>query len=112
MKKIDRLAVYEKYHGHCGYCGREIAIKDMQVDHMKPKCFGGGNDADNLMPTCKKCNHYKRAMSVEGYRILMRDLHKRVSAIYIHQVAVNFGMATITPFDGIFYFEKCDKTMT
>ncbi|HEY1201091.1 MAG TPA: hypothetical protein VGE79_08930 [Niastella sp.] len=26
--------------------------------------------------------------------------------IYIHKVAVNFGIATITPWDGKFYFER------
>lgn len=29
-KKIRQL-VYDKYGGHCAYCGREIAYKDMQV---------------------------------------------------------------------------------
>lgn len=34
-KKI-REEVYRKYDGHCAYCGREIAYKDMQVDHFRP----------------------------------------------------------------------------
>lgn len=34
-KKI-RKEVYRKYDGHCAYCGREIAYKDMQVDHFLP----------------------------------------------------------------------------
>ena len=34
-KKI-RMALYEKYNHRCGYCGCEIAYKDMQVDHLKP----------------------------------------------------------------------------
>ena len=29
-KKIREL-VYAKCNGHCAYCGREIAYKDMQV---------------------------------------------------------------------------------
>jgi hypothetical protein len=32
-----------------------------------------------------------------------------VQNIYIHKVAVNFGMATIVPWDGKFYFEKKNR---
>lgn len=38
MNKNVRQAVYAKYNGHCAYCGCEIDYKDMQVDHIKPKC--------------------------------------------------------------------------
>lgn len=53
-KKI-REAVYAKYDGHCAYCGREIAYKDMQVDHFFPlRSWGiedtGSDDILNLMP--------------------------------------------------------------
>lgn len=104
-----RPEIHQKYGGRCGYCGREIDLKEMQVDHMVPKGMNGGNDIENLMPSCQQCNHYKRCNTVEGFRITMRDLHKRVSLIYIHKVAVNFGMATIKPFDGKFYFEKYER---
>lgn len=36
ISKSKREAVYRKYDGHCAYCGREIAYKDMQVDHFLP----------------------------------------------------------------------------
>ena len=29
--KIDRQKVYDKYNGHCAYCGKAITIKDMTV---------------------------------------------------------------------------------
>lgn len=32
ISKKTREAVYQKYAGHCAYCGRPIAYKDMQVD--------------------------------------------------------------------------------
>jgi len=116
--KIDRIKVYEKYNGHCGYCGKEIALKEMQVDHMIPKSAIGyylRNDSsafdkihsfDNLMPSCRRCNHYKRADNVEQFRFSMKDLHKRIEKIYINKVAVDFKMIEIKPFDGKFYFEK------
>ncbi|MDB5207367.1 MAG: endonuclease, partial [Flavisolibacter sp.] len=36
----------------------------------------------------------------------MTSLHERLETIYILKVAVDFGIATIKPFDGKFYFEK------
>lgn len=36
ITKADRLRVFNKYGGHCAYCGREMEIKEMQVDHMIP----------------------------------------------------------------------------
>ena len=40
INKKTRELVYKKYDGHCAYCGKEIEIKDMQVDHMYPKAYG------------------------------------------------------------------------
>lgn len=44
IPKAVRKQVYEKYNGHCAYCGRPIAYKDMQVDHIKAKYVGGAID--------------------------------------------------------------------
>lgn len=51
-KKIRQI-VYDKHRGHCAYCGREIAYKDMQVDHIYPQYRGGKDDLDNLNPACR-----------------------------------------------------------
>jgi 5-methylcytosine-specific restriction endonuclease McrA len=117
--KVDRQLIYEKYDGHCAYCGQEIALKQMQVDHYYPKCepslaehFGGLTDVnhiDNLMPSCRQCNHYKRADQPKSWRVTMATLHQRIEKIYINRVGVNFGMVTIKPWDGKFYFEKINR---
>ena len=113
--KINRIKVHEKYNGRCGYCGKMIALKEMQVDHMIPKSalgyrsentFEKIHSFENLMPSCRRCNHYKRADNVEQFRYSMKDLHKRLEKIYINNVAVDYKMIEIKPFDGIFYFEK------
>lgn len=106
MNKKLRQQVYDKCNGHCGYCGRAIEYKAMQVDHIFPKCCRGGDTIENLMPTCRRCNHYKRANTLENFRNLMMSLHQRLGKIYILSVAVNFGMCEVKPFDGVFYFER------
>lgn len=109
--KINREHVHSKYGGRCAYCGQEITLKQMQVDHYYPKRMPNidVNHIDNLMPACKLCNHYKRAQMPEVWRVTMMTLHKRIENIYINKVGVNFGMVTIKPWDGKFYFEKQQK---
>lgn len=35
FNKLVREKVYQKYNGHCAYCGCELQYKDMQVDHIE-----------------------------------------------------------------------------
>lgn len=120
MTKDKRLKVYTKYNGHCAYCGKEIAIKDMQVDHLVPQngWYRDPKDApskeyieslENLMPSCGRCNHYKRVSKLESFRVLMKTLHERTQKIYINKVAEDYGIIKIEPWDGKFYFERVSE---
>jgi len=106
MTKAKRLEVYNKYDGHCAYCGKIIQYTDMQVDHIKPQRQGGTDDVENLNPSCRSCNHYKRARNLEGFRRVMKTLHERVRKQYICKVAEDYGIIKVKPWDGKFYFEK------
>jgi 5-methylcytosine-specific restriction endonuclease McrA len=114
MAKIDRQKVLDKHNGHCGYCGNEITLKEMQVDHIIPKWnkilhkdnLEKINDFNNLMPTCRRCNHYKRGDTLEQFREKMKTLDERIKNGYINKVAIDFGIIVLTKFDGVFYFEK------
>lgn len=104
---INRTEVLEKYGSKCAYCGNDITIKTMQVDHIWPKRMGykPDNSFENLNPSCRSCNHYKRAEHLENYRRLIKTIQDRLMKIYIFRVAVNYGIIKIEPFDGKFYFE-------
>jgi len=108
MKTAMRKMVYAKYNGHCAYCGREITFKEMQVDHIFPRCSNVANveSLSNKNPSCRRCNHYKRAETLENFRRQMKTLHERVEKIYIAKVAIDYGIIQLKPFDGRFYFEK------
>ncbi len=127
MKKEDRIKVWEKYSHHCAYCGKEIKLEDMQVDHFVPKNRGGyprwsdkegnyvvshGEDSmENYMPSCRACNFRKRDMSIERFRESIREQAEgllRGAAKF--QVSMSIAYGLLTPsFDKpiIFYFEKC-----
>lgn len=60
----------------------------------------------NLVPACRRCNHYKRARTPKQFRELMATLHECIESISIMKVAIDFGIAEVKPFDGKFYFEN------
>ena len=114
MSKINRQAVHQMYGGRCAYCGKVIALKEMQVDHYWPECRsarynGDINCMDNLKPSCRSCNHYKRDSPPEFFREMMKSIHQRLATIYIFKVAADYGIVEIKPFDGRFYFESIQQ---
>jgi hypothetical protein len=111
MKKAGRKKIHEKYNKHCAYCGKTIKYEEMQVDHIIPKKLGGNDNFENLNPSCRRCNHYKRALSIEKFRtVWLGKLHERLENIYIVKVALDYGIIPeIKPFDGRFYFEDVVK---
>ena len=100
MTDSKRQSIFLKYGGHCAYCGNLMKMKNMTVDHLKPKSKGGSNRIENLTPSCRKCNAIKAADNLEMLRIALawptlkvtnlRDFQK------VRQTAKKFK----------FYFEK------
>lgn len=107
MTKKTREIVYQKYNGRCAYCGHKITLKEMQVDHIIPKRLGGADSLENYNPSCRICNHYKRAEKLEPWRnYFLGELIRRIKKIYIVKVAERYGMIEFHEWDKRFYFEK------
>ena len=113
-KKI-RQQVYEKYNGHCAYCGCELEYKHMQVDHLDSvyRADAEGRNAsnyiENLMPACRTCNFYKGTATVEELRRKLRTFEAVYLAEHFNtRLAVKYGMVALNYWDGKFYFEKAD----
>ena len=114
ISKSKREEVYPTYNGHCAYCGREIAYKDMQVDHFLPlRAWGiedtGTDDLDNLMPACRMCNHYKRANSHEAFRRYIEEIPRKLRDNYIYKVGVAYGEVVEQEHPVKFYFERQER---
>lgn len=41
----------------CVYCGKPLSEESMTFDHYKPVSRGGSTSWDNILSSCKKCNH-------------------------------------------------------
>lgn len=125
INQETRKQVYNKYEGHCAYCGKKIDYKDMQIDYLIPQCVLRSsqqkytseqiNCIDNYMPTCRRCNHYKRGNSLETFREMIRTIpSKLLRDNYIFNIANDFNIIKIPNIstDNInpqyihFYFEE------
>ncbi len=111
MKRETRLAVFEKFPGRCAYCGCEINIQSMQVDHVHPKVAGGTDEMRNLLPSCRPCNNYKLFFGLEEFRTMIANqiaLLRRNATNFRH--AERYGLVQVTVPDKItFYFERAGE---
>ena len=109
ITKAERQQVYEKYNGHCAYCGGRIEYKDMQVDHMTPLRLGGADDMSNYMPACRSCNHYKRGNSLEGFRKMIEEIPNKLNRdSYIFRVGLRYGNVECIARPIMFYYELAE----
>jgi 5-methylcytosine-specific restriction endonuclease McrA len=46
--------------GRCHYCGRQVAPKELTLDHVVPLIRGGSSTRGNCVPACKECNNQKK----------------------------------------------------
>lgn len=54
--------LYQAQNGLCALCKSPLEANLMQVDHIVPFTYGGGNERSNLQLTHGECNNQKRAM--------------------------------------------------
>lgn len=124
MKKNKdiRLIVYEKYDGHCAYCGCILDLNKFTIDHIEPKFrnysdrelerYGrerGEDDVDNFNPSCKSCNSSKSTFTVEKWRKEINLKFERCKKYnYAFRLLFRFGMIKYNH-DCVFYFEKHDR---
>jgi 5-methylcytosine-specific restriction endonuclease McrA len=60
---------WDKTDGFCWYCGIELhPFGNFCIDHALPKDRGGTNAAENLLPSCRRCNSRKGKRTVEEFR--------------------------------------------
>lgn len=105
IPKSVRKLVYQKYNGHCAYCGCEIPEKGFNVDHLhclrnyeNTEEFTGidVHDISNLMPSCGSCNRYKATMDLKTFRQQLQKIPR-------------YGMVQENREPIKFYFEKVEE---
>jgi hypothetical protein len=117
-KKIREL-VFNKYSGHCAYCGCIIDSKTFTIDHIEPKFRGYSNDeliklkrergfckTENYNPCCLSCNCSKSTMTLEKWRSEISKKYDRLLRDNSTFKLLNrFGLCIRNDYKITFYFE-------
>ncbi len=106
----QKITAWQKTDGFCFYCGLELDPFNFHTDHFIPRCLGGGDEEENLVPACKKCNTSKGGRSIEDFRALVS--RKKIGCPTFNEkqldwLAKNGIILPIPKMD--FYFETNDK---
>ena len=54
--KPSRSMIYKRDNNTCQYCG---STRKLTIDHVIPRCRGGGDSWENLVVACSTCNTKK-----------------------------------------------------
>jgi len=57
-KRLWRRSIKEHFDYTCAYCGKTYDLSQLTIDHVRPRCYGGG-DANNTVCACQSCNQEK-----------------------------------------------------
>ena len=75
-----RKAQYAAQSGHCAWCYKIVAYKDMDTDHIQPLATSRYNhdlnNFDNLVLACHECNRDKKAASTYNEVAYKKTLDK------------------------------------
>lgn len=118
IPKRQREIVFNKYGGRCAYCGCELTLRTMQVDHIKAVYTSSlendgvetqDDNLENLNPSCRQCNFYKGTLDIEQFRKkIMTTLYETCQNTFQAKLAKKLGMLTVKQFDK-FYFERINE---
>lgn len=122
-----RERIHQKYCGHCAYCGEEVSLKAMQIDHVVPRSMferhkelnlfpefvlkeGGVDHSSNLFPSCGSCNKWKSDKDLEFFRAEIQAQSQRLRKYSSSfRLAVRFGLIRETPISVKFHFEEMEE---
>lgn len=78
---LTRVALMRRDSSHCAYCGKRAET----IDHVIPRSRGGAHVWENVVASCKTCNHRKadRLLDELGWKLnvtpaVPRGLHWRL----------------------------------
>jgi 5-methylcytosine-specific restriction endonuclease McrA len=90
LRSFSRMNLYIRDMYQCQYCGDTFQVKDLTIDHVKPKSKGGKTSWENCVAACKTCNHKKGAKPLKPMREpFIPDYYQLAKHIRNIQVHVN-----------------------
>ena len=78
-----RKNIFHRDQYVCQYCGIDLCDKTATVDHIVPRCKGGGSTWTNMITACKKCNLSKGNRTPKEAKMQMKNKPKEPSYGFI-----------------------------
>ena len=103
----QRLEIFEKTGGRCAYCGIELTLDHMQVDHMVSLHNHGNDDMGNLVSSCRECNYYKGGCNPDGFRKKLKKAFRQEKKRPFVQMLED----RYEGWNGVFHFERMDEAI-
>ena len=104
---MNRRDIYNRFDGHCAYCGKKIEFDDMTIDHILPQSKGGKDTVENTIPSCQLCNNQKADRSVEEFRDFISNLTDVLDESKQYRLAIRYKkVVQVKPTPITFYFEN------
>lgn len=76
-----RLAIYCRDDFRCVYCGDDLVhaeARGITLDHVVPRCGGGGHASENLVTACLTCNSSRGCGALRGEVLARVDRQTRL----------------------------------
>jgi 5-methylcytosine-specific restriction endonuclease McrA len=77
--RFSRLNIFLRDKNTCQYCGRVLARRELNLDHVIPRSRGGTSTWENVVCSCFECNRKKggRLPEEAGMRLIHRPARPR-----------------------------------
>jgi hypothetical protein len=105
---LRRERARERFARRCAYCGvhEEDAGATLTIDHHQPRVHDGGDEDDNLVYACARCNEHKGSYWHQTDPPHVRLLHPGRDAIAAHLREDDDGRMLGTTTEGAFFVRK------
>lgn len=108
--KEERKRLLEEFDCKCAYCGCDLNLRTMQLDHIIPLERNGKEELSNIFPVCKDCNTYKGLQTYNDFKASVAriplTLGKKTASFRMLQ---RLGFVPRGIWNFLFNFEKMAK---
>jgi hypothetical protein len=85
--RLSRRNIFLRDDYTCQYCRSRLPARDLNLDHVVPRCRGGRSTWENLVTSCRGCNLRKGRATPEECGMALRRPPTRPSWTVVAQLA-------------------------
>jgi 5-methylcytosine-specific restriction endonuclease McrA len=85
--RLSRRNIFLRDDYTCQYCRSRLPVRDLNLDHVVPRCRGGRSTWENLVTSCRVCNLRKGRATPEECGMALRRAPGRPNWSVVAQLA-------------------------